>query len=124
MEGLTLQEKLYDFWLYVYPHLNNFPRYEKLHLRTRMEDCILDIMDSVERANKSYAKKSHAYEADILLAKLRRLVRTAKDLHFISLHRYQVIAEKLTEIGNILGGWIKWIRLQDELNKKPKTKIT
>jgi hypothetical protein len=125
MEGLKLQEKLYDFWLYIYPQLNNFPKYEKLHLRTRIEDCVLDIMDSVERANKSYAKKAHAYEADILLAKLRRLVRAANDLRFISLHRYSVISGKLAEIGAILGGWIKWMQTQDELSKKKaKTKST
>lgn len=120
MEGLKLQEKLYDFWLYAYPHLNNYPKYEKFSLRARTEDCLIAIMDSVERANKSYTKKSHAYEADILLSRLRRLFRLAKDLHFFNLHRYCVISEKLTEIGNILGGWIKWIQAQEE-NKTKKT---
>ena len=118
MEGLKLQEKLYDFMLYLYPHLNNFPKYEKLHMRTRIEDCILEMMDSVERANKSSTKKSHAYEADVQLAKLRRLIRLSKDLHFISLHRYSVAAGMLSEIGAFLGGWIKWIQAQEA--KRPK----
>ena len=113
MEDLTLQEKLYDFYLYIYPHLNNYPKNEKFLLRARTEDCLLDIMDSVERANKSHTKKGHAYEADIKLAKLRRLFRLAKDLKIISIHRYSVISGHLIEIGNILGGWIKWIQKKE-----------
>ena len=114
MNSLIVQEKLYDFLLYLYPHLNNFPKHEKLHLRRRIEDGILDMMDSVERSNKSSTKKSHAYEADVLLARLRRLIRLSKDLHFISIHRYTVASGMLSEIGSVLGGWIKWIQSQDD----------
>jgi len=121
MEGLKLQEKIYGFMLYFYPHLNNFPAHEKLLMRRRIEDCVLDMMDSVERANNSTNKKSHAYEADMLLSRLRRLIRLAKDLRLISLHRYNVASGMLSEIGAILGGWIRWIQAQDE-GRKPRPK--
>ena len=107
-ERLDLMEKLYDFTLYIYPVLSRYPKHEKFVLVSRTLNCLMDLSDAVERANKSTAKKSAMYEADILLSRLRRLLRLAKDLHYFNIHRYGVICGKLTEIGNILGGWIKW----------------
>jgi hypothetical protein len=41
------------------------------------------------------------------LDKLRIVIRLTKDLKFISIRQYQFAAEKINEIGKMLGGWIK-----------------
>ncbi len=88
IENLALLEKLYEFTLYIYPAITQYPKFEKFALQTRTLNCILDLSDAVERANKSTSKKSAMYEADMLLARLRRLIRFAKDLRYMSMHRY------------------------------------
>ncbi len=111
-ENLTLLEKLYEFTLYMYPVIAHYPKYEKFALQTQTKNCIYELMDCIEKANKSTSKKSAMYDADMLLSRLRRLIRLAKDLHYINMQKYKVISEKIAEIGKLLGGWIKWAQGQ------------
>jgi len=46
-------------------------------------------------------------EIDIELEKLRLLIRLAKDLRLLAMKQYGLIAERIDEIGRLLGGWIK-----------------
>ena len=94
----------------MYPVINKYPKFEKFTMQTKTKNTIFELMDCIEKTNKSTVKKSGMYEADMLLSRLRRYVRLAKDLHYINMHQYGVIYGKLTEIGNLLGGWIKWAK--------------
>lgn len=109
-ENLTILEKLYEFTLYMYPVIAKYPKFEKFTLQTRTKDTIFDLMDCIEKTNKSTSKKSGMYDADMLLSRLRRYIRLAKDLHYINMHQYGVISGMLSEIGKLLGGWIKWAK--------------
>ena len=50
------------------------------------------------------------YDADVELVILRYYIRIAYDQEYISGHTYGVAAKKLTEIGKMLGGFIKSVQ--------------
>lgn len=109
MQDLILSQKIYDFLLYIYPVVEKYPKHEKFVLQTQTKNCVLELARKVIRANKSTtAKKSQLYEADAILQELKTLMRLAADLKYLSVHRYEVISGKLKDIGNVLGGLIKF----------------
>ena len=108
MQKLVLHQKIYDFLLYIYPVVAKFPKYEKFTLQTQVKNCVIDLERCIIKANKSTAKKNHLYEADVLLEELRTLIRLAYDLRYINPHQYGVICQRLSEIGALLGGVIKF----------------
>lgn len=108
MEKLVLYQKVYDFLLYLYPVIAKFPKYEKFTLQTQIKNCVIDLERCIIKANKSTTKKNHLYEADVLLEELKMLIRLACDLRYINPHQYGVVCSKVTEIGALLGGMIKF----------------
>lgn len=110
MEKLILSQKLYDFLLYIYPVIAKFPKHEKFTLQTQLKNCVIDMARLVIKANKSTTKKSHLYEADVLLEEMKMLIRLSHDLRYINPHQYGVICGKIAEIGKLLGGLIKFVQ--------------
>lgn len=110
MEQLVLYQKVYDFLLYLYPIIAKFPKYEKFTLQTQIKNCVIDMERCIIKANKSTSKKSHLYEADVLIEELKMLVRLAHDLRYIAPKQYGVICGKIAEIGSLLGGLIKYVQ--------------
>lgn len=70
----------------------------------------MDILRYIIRAGKSTTKKRLLYDADVELVILRYYIRIAYDQEYISGHTYGVAAKKLTEIGKMLGGFIKSVQ--------------
>ena len=112
MQPLVLQEKVYDFLLYIYEILKKFPKFEKFTLQTQIKNCVIEIERNIIKANKSSTKKSHLYAADVLLVELRMLIRLSHDLRYINTHTYGVASGKMDEIGRLLGGLIKQVKGQ------------
>ncbi len=46
-------------------------------------------------------------DADTRLAQLKQTLRLCKDLELLTLKQYEHAAERLSEIGRLLGGWQK-----------------
>ena len=108
--NLEIQEKLYDFIGYIYPILKQYPKNEKFSLQKDTKNCIMDIIRLIIRAGKSTTKKKLLYDADVELVILRYYIRIAYDQKYISGHTYGVAAKKITEIGKMLGGFIKSVQ--------------
>lgn len=108
MQKLILYQKIYDFLLYLYPVIAKFPKYEKFTLQTQIKNCVLDLERCIIKANKSTTKKSYLYEADVLIEELKTLIRLAHDLRYINPKQYGIVCSKITEIGSLLGGLIKF----------------
>ena len=81
-------------------------------LGERIEACSFDVLEMLIEAWYSQNKVPLLNQVNIKLEKIRYYVRLSKDLKLISLHRYEVISEKVNEIGLQLGGWIKQQKLR------------
>lgn len=107
MEELKILQKTYDMIQYGYTCLRQFPKSEKYALASEMKAVMARLLRLIIQANKRYFKKTTLQDIDIELATLRAYTRLAKDLGFLSIKKYENWSKLLSEIGKMLGGWIK-----------------
>lgn len=106
-ESDNILTKLQDLLVYVLPQINKFPRDQRFVLGDRIETKLLDVQESCLRAYYSRDKRGHLLEANLRLEVARHLVRLAHALRLLSHHTYGVLAEKMDEVGRMIGGWLK-----------------
>jgi hypothetical protein len=106
-ESANLLTKLQDLLVYLIPQLNRFPRDQKFVLGDRIETKLLDVQEDCLRAYYGRDKRGHLLEANLQLEVARHLVRLAHALKLFSNHTYGVLAEKMDEVGRMIGGWLK-----------------
>ena len=99
--------KVYDFLLYLIPHVSEFPRSQRYLLGERLELAGVDVLEILLEACYSQTKSPLLKQANIKLEKIRYSIRLCKDLKLISLQKYEVLSRMINEIGVQLGGWIK-----------------
>lgn len=107
LDDLIIFQKVYDLILWLYPAVNKFPKSQRFVLGQRIENTVLEILKGIIQANQESNKLPYLKQVSIDLDKLRILVRLSKDLKFINIRQYRFVAEKINEIGKILGGWMK-----------------
>jgi four helix bundle protein len=107
MQDLVIFQKAYDLMLYISPIIDRFPKYEKFALCSQLKNCVLAITRQIIRANKSRNKRPIMYDIDVSIEELRVLVRFAHDRKFLSKKSYAESSRRISEIGRLLGGWIK-----------------
>jgi len=106
-QDLAIFEKTYELILWLYPTVNKFPKSQRFVLGQHIESTVLKILEEIIQANQEMNKLLYLKQISVDLDKLRILIRLSKDLKFISVKQYQFAAEKVNEIGKMLGGWIK-----------------
>jgi len=107
LQDLVIFQKVYDLILWMYPLVNKFPKKQRFVLGQQLENTLLDILKGIIQANQERNKLETLKQVSIDLDKFRILFRLAKDLRFMSIKQYQFGAEKINEVGKILGGWMK-----------------
>jgi len=107
LNQLTIFEKTYQLVLWLYPTVNRFPKIQRFVLGQQIENTALDILRGIIRANAERDKLPLLRRASVDLDTLRILLRLSKDLKIISVRQYGFAAERVNEVGKLLGGWIK-----------------
>lgn len=93
--------------LWLLHHTQNFPREERFRLAARIEQIVFTFHESLLYAVKSAERVQYLFKADAELDMLRTYLRFALELRYTSPDQYRFIAEQTTEIGKLLGGWMK-----------------
>ena len=104
IEDLILYQKVFDFLIWIYPQVNKFPKNQRFVLGQRIEQRVLDVLESVVLIAKEKFKLPHAKRASQNLEMLKILLRAAVSLKFINIKSYGVSSEKILEIEKLLGG--------------------
>ena len=104
---LVIVEKASDCFKYLHQALNYFPKSEKFVMAADIRNTFFEMLSLFLTANKSQFKKKILLDADVKLDLLRFKLRIAKDLQLLKLKQYEILSRQLTEIGKMLGGWIK-----------------
>jgi four helix bundle protein len=99
--------KTTDFIMWLLQHTEKFPKSERFRLARRLEDCAFEIYELLMQAARSSQKRRYLYLADLELEKLRFYVRVAQARKLTTIQQYHYAAESLSEIGRLLGGWLK-----------------
>lgn len=107
LQDLVIFQRVYDLILWMYPLINKFPKKQRFVLGQQLENILLDVLKGIIQANQERNKLETLKQVSVDLDKFRILYRLAKDLKFMSVKQYQFGAEKVNEVGKILGGWTK-----------------
>ncbi len=84
----------------------------------RLQDDILDFHDLIIFAAKSKDTMMFLREADIKLELLRHHIRICVDLKLLTMKQYKFTSDFISEIGKLLGGWMKSIGTRRQSLKK------
>lgn len=111
MEELKIYQKVYDMIAYGNNCLLQFPRSERYALATEIKNSMYTLLRLVVAANKKYYKKTTLQEMDVELETLKTFIRVAADPKFkyLGLKQYENWSKMLSEIGRMLGGWMKTV---------------
>lgn len=104
---LKILEKQYEMILWMFPLINGFPTKQRFVLGQQMQNSLLEILKKIIEANQDRNKLPILKQMSVELDKFRYLFRLAKDFKFISIRQYGFGADKINEIGRMLGGWLK-----------------
>lgn len=101
--------RTHDLILWMIPHVQKFPRAHRFGLAERVQRLLLDFQDSLVAAGKtkSQTRRAHLESADIKLEQLRGWVRISRDLELFSLPQYEHVSRLVSEVGRLLGAWLK-----------------
>ncbi len=99
--------KAYDFLLWLLPKVENFPRSHRFTVGERLTTHGLDLLTLLVEAAYARQKADLLELASRKVNSTRYLLRAAKDLKLMSIDAYGFSAEKLDEIGRMVGGWSK-----------------
>jgi len=108
MEELIVKQKVEELLYRIYPRLINFPKSEKFCLCSRIKESFFDVIKYIQLGNAVKSKrKVYLQEADGHLQLLKVLMKLSRERKYISNGHFVVIDESLTEINNLLSGYIR-----------------
>lgn len=113
----------YDLLRELHPAIRGFPKSQQFLLGQRIQESALDLLMALVAANRRRRKRPLLEEADVELEKLRFLLRLANDLQFMSEKRYLGFAEQATELGRMLGGWLRWSRSPEDADAASRVPV-
>ena len=102
--------KSYEMLVWLLRHTSKFPKNQRFVMAKRMEEAALDFHDALlasARTRQPRRLLSGLHQADIYLERLKVYNRLASDLKLHALDQYAHLAERLDELGRLLGGWIR-----------------
>ena len=89
-------------------HTEKFSHAEKFRMKQRVEDAAFQFHELLLRAVGGPANaRRHLPEAEVRLNQLRLYLRLCMELKLLSFDQYEHVARLLTEIGKLLGAWLK-----------------
>jgi hypothetical protein len=108
-DEMVLFTKTYDFISWLIPRTMDFPRTQRFVVTKRLQDGALDFYENIIEANtcRGNARLLLVRRADASLSKVRHYVRLCNRWGWLSQGQYEHAARFLTEIGRLLGGWMR-----------------
>jgi hypothetical protein len=109
MNESPLFVRTHDLVLWMIPRVQKFPRVHRFGLGERVQRLVLDFQDSLVEAGKSRseARRASLQRADIQLEQLRGWIRISLELDLFTVSQYEHVSRLVSEVGRLLGGWIK-----------------
>lgn len=107
---LITYEKINMLIYYSKQLLNKFPKSERFDLCADIKNTLYICMKKVIFAWKSYDNKEkikYLKEVDVELVFLKSLILIAYNSKYISQKNFMVWNEHVSEIGKLIGGWLK-----------------
>ena len=105
-------KKTLDLYKTYYCILPTFPKKERYILGAHIENHLLQILDYLLQA--SISSKPNKFillnDSNNKLEMLKVFIRLARELKLINDKKYLALEKRISEIGRMLGGWIKFTK--------------
>jgi four helix bundle protein len=110
-EELIIYQKHVDLIMYAYNLLKKYPKSEKGAIVQEIRQNLYSVLELILLANKTYNEGQERLKImnkiDAKINFQRILVRISHENKYINNSNYMEWERRITEIGRILGGWIK-----------------
>jgi four helix bundle protein len=110
---MVIFTRTYDLLTWLLPHCERFPRAQRFVVTRRLTDAALDFQEHIIEANAlppGPARLARLQTADGDLGKLKLYLRLVFRWGWLTDRQYEFVSENVTEIGRLLGGWIRRTR--------------
>lgn len=106
-QELPVIQACYDFTVWLFPHIQKFPRDLRYSLGQRLETRALDILEGLLDAKYQKQRQEILENVNRQLEKLRFQMRMAKDFKVLPERTFWAGMKQITELGQQVGGWKK-----------------
>lgn len=103
----ALLEKLAELDAYSHTIMLQWPKAEKHLLCAQVRETLLRMRRHCAVAWKRRQKAAALFDLDVEIEVLRHLIRKAYEMRYINANRLEVWTRHVTEIGRMVGAWIK-----------------
>ena len=113
VDDLIIYKQYIELIYYTEQITEKYPKSEKVALVTTIKTTTYNGIKNIIDAYKSYEKQEkihHLNQLDTNLKFLKVLIRISYKRRYISNKNYTAWAKKLTNLSNLLGGWMKACR--------------
>lgn len=109
---MVIFTQTYDMLAWLLPRADGFPKSQRFIITKRLLDAALDFQEAIYDANarSGPARLQQLQSADADLNKLRLYLRLAHEWRWLNSGQYRHVSGMVTDIGKLLGGWIKQTR--------------
>lgn len=110
LDSLIIYKQYVEMIYYTENIVIKYPKCEKASLVATIKNTTYEGMNCVIRAHKEYSRTKRIEilnELDVHLKMLKVLIRVSYKRKFINAKNYGAWSKKITNIGNLLGGWMK-----------------
>jgi len=108
-EEMVIQSRTFDLLAWLLPMTNKFPRPFRFTVTQRMSLVALEFQEALVLAQSSNGRERNKQlvVCDAKLTQLRLYLRLAHHWHWLNDGQYEHVSKMITEIGRLLGGWLK-----------------
>lgn len=99
--------KTETFLVWLLEHTRKFPKYERFRLAKHLEDALFTFHQDLLYAVGEDNPFQYLRDADVQMGKVRAYLRLSHELRYTSDNQYQYASQHTTELGKLLGGWLK-----------------
>lgn len=107
MKDSPIFSKTYDLVAWLIPATIKFPRQQRFVMAAALQREAIRFQELLIEAAHQRNPRERLGAADAELDKLRTHIRMSLDLQLLQPGQYEHAARLLTEIGRLLGGWLK-----------------
>ena len=109
MEESPLFSRTFDFLSWLLPRTESFPRAHRFGITQRLQSAAFDFQERIVEAEaaRGSTRLERLRQADAALGKVRLYLRLSRQWTWLTSGQYEHAARLVTEMGRLLGGWIK-----------------
>jgi hypothetical protein len=107
MKESPIFTRTYDLLRWLIPITLKFPRQQRFVLAESLQKTALEFQERLIEASLAEKPQPILRQADVSLTKLRFYLRLCRDLELLNLGQFEHVSRMISEVGCLLGGWMK-----------------